>query len=180
MKLISHLSDVIFKIEKVLVIILVGLMFISITTGVLFRYFLKMPLHWADETAIFSLVWLTFIGGSMSIKQGHVASVTIFIDRLNGKLKYILLCISTILILGFGVLILLTSIKWILQPTIAFQKSPIMQIPMIYPYLSVPVGILFLCIHSLNLFVEVLMGTNPNKGLIETNQTGTLIDKEVI
>lgn len=180
MKLINVLSDIVFKIEKAFAIILVGLMFISLTAGVLFRYFLVMPLHWADEIAIFSLVWLTFIGGSMSMKQGNVAAVTVFVDRLNGKLRYVLLCISAVMVLGFGILLLLASIKWILQPTIAFQKSPIMQIPMIYPYLSVPVGILFLCIHSLNLFVETLMGTNQSEDLMELNRTDALADEEVI
>lgn len=179
MKLINYLSDIVFKIEKISAIILVGVMFISLTAGVLFRYFFKMPLHWADETAIFSLVWLTFIGGSMSIKHGHLAAVTIFMDRLPGRLRHILLCVSTTLVLGFGILLFLVSIEWVLQPTITFQKSPIMEIPMIYPYLSVPVGMLFLCIHSLNLVAKTLMGTDQAETLTETGRTNSLADEVV-
>jgi TRAP-type C4-dicarboxylate transport system permease small subunit len=180
LKLVNNLSDIVFKIEKVFVIILVGLMFTSLTAGVLFRYFLKMPLHWADETAIFSLVWLTFIGGSMSIKHGHLAAVTIFVDRLPGRLRHILLCISTTLVLGFGILLLVVSIEWVLQPTIAFQKSPIMEVPMIYPYLSVPIGMLFLCIHSLNLVVKTLTGTNQTENLTETDRATNSLADEVV
>ncbi|OMP67236.1 TRAP transporter small permease [Domibacillus epiphyticus] len=168
MKLLNTLSDGVFKVEKAIVIVLVGVMFISLTIGVVFRYFLKMPLHWADETAIFSLVWLTFVGGSMSLKQGQIAAVTMFIDLLKGRLRHILLCFSTILVFGFGLLLLFASIHWITQPTIVFQRSSIMQIPMLYPYLSVPVGLFFFCIHSLNLCVQTIRGVENSAGHLET------------
>lgn len=185
MKIIRHLSDVVFKIEKGLVIILVALMFISLTTGVLSRYLIKIPLHWADETAIFSLVWLTFIGGSMSLKYGHISAVTIFVNCLPSKLRKILRFLSTALVLAFAILIFVLSVNWITQPTISFQKSPIMEIPMIIPYLSVPVGLLFFSIHSFKLFADNFQKSHQTIELSETieskqvKQTNTLANEGI-
>ena len=66
-------------------------MLFSLAAGVVYRYVLKSPLVWSDEVAIFSLIWLTFIGGSMSVKLGRTAVVTIFVDKFTGKVKKFLL-----------------------------------------------------------------------------------------
>lgn len=177
MKLIRKISNAVFALEKGLAILLVSMMFISLTTGVIFRYFLKLPLHWADETAIFSLVWLTFIGGSMSIKQGQLAAVTMFTNRFSERIRNLFLCVSNTLVLIFGILFLIISIKWIFQPTIGFQKSPIMQIPMIYPYLSVPIGLLFLCIHSLHSFMETVIAVRQTETASKAEKMNALPDE---
>lgn len=87
MKFIHSLSEILHSIEKILAIILCIFMLISLSLGVFYRYFLSSPLNWSDETAIFSLAWLTFIGGSMSIKRQNSAAVTLFMDKMNGKTK---------------------------------------------------------------------------------------------
>lgn len=154
MGLVSKLSDYIYSIEKVIVTILLSVMFLSLTAGVIFRYFLKSPLHWSEETAIFTLAWLTFIGGSMTIKRQQTAAVTFLMERLSGKLYYILNIIAYFIVFAFALFIFVWSIPWILSPNIVYQKSLAMQLPMIVPYLSVPVGFCFLTIHSLDLFIK--------------------------
>jgi TRAP-type C4-dicarboxylate transport system permease small subunit len=154
MTFIHRLSDLVHKVEKFIVVILGLAMLISLSAGVLFRYVLDSPLTWSDETAIFSLVWLTFIGGSMGIKTQKSAAVSIFIDRFSGKIKNILFGIGLLAALIFVAYILYLSIIWLSSPTILIQKSNSMQLPMIIPYMSVPVSFFFLTIHSLDLFLK--------------------------
>ncbi|WP_017727635.1 TRAP transporter small permease [Halalkalibacterium ligniniphilum] len=151
---ISKISDFILNIEKILVTVLLSIMFLSLTAGVVFRYFLNNPLHWSEEVAIFTLAWLTFIGGSMTIKRQQTAAVTFLMERLSGRTYYLLNLLSYLTIFVFSLFVFCFSIPWILSPNIAFQKSLAMQMPMIYPYLSVPVGFLFLTIHSLELLLK--------------------------
>ena len=154
MKLIHLFSDWLHKVEKVLAIIICAVMLISLSAGVLFRYVLSAPLTWSDETAIFSLVWLTFIGGSMSIKQQNSAAVTIFMDRFRGKVRTILLGISFLVVLLFVGYIFYQSIIWLSGPTILMQYSNSMRMPMIFAYLSVPVCFFFILVHSLDLLIR--------------------------
>ncbi len=154
MAFIHWLSNVIFKLEKILAIILGLVMLVSLATGVFFRYVLKSPLHWSDETAIFVLVWLTFIGGSMSIKMGKTATITIFVDRLKGSLKRFFMGLSFLLIFVFSAYLLYLSVIWLSSPNILVQRSSSMNMPMIYAYLSVPVSFLFISIHAMDLLVQ--------------------------
>lgn len=155
MKLLSKLSDGIYKIEKWLATLLGILILVSLSAGVLYRYVLSSPLTWADETAIFSLVWMTFIGGSMSIKRQDSPTITLFMDKMmDGTAKKILVGIGLLSVLAFVAYIFYLSIEWLSSPTIMIQKSNSMQMPMIYAYLSVPVSFFFMCIHSLDLLVK--------------------------
>ncbi|MEC1720780.1 TRAP transporter small permease [Schinkia azotoformans] len=154
MNFIHLLSDWLHKVEKLLAIILCTVMLISLSAGVFYRYVLSAPLTWSDETAIFSLVWLTFIGGSMSIKQQNSAAVTIFMDRFSGKARMILLGISFLVVLLFVGYIFYQSVIWLSGPTIMIQYSNSMRMPMIFAYLSVPVSFFFLIVHSLDLIVK--------------------------
>jgi TRAP-type C4-dicarboxylate transport system permease small subunit len=154
MVFISKLSDWVFSLEKLISILLGTLMLVSLFLGVVFRYVFDSPLIWSDETAIYSLVWLTFIGGSMAIKRQESAAVSLLMDKISGNLKVILIAISLLTVILFATLILYLSVKWLSSPTILLQKSNSMKMPMIIAYLSVPVSFVFILIHSLNLFVS--------------------------
>ena len=118
MKVINKLSDVVFNIEKVLAIILATGLLVSLAGGVLFRYFLKSPLFWSDELAIFCLIWITFIGGSMRLKLKESPSITILTDLVPLKVKKVLNIISNIVLLAFVGYILYLSFQWISMPNI--------------------------------------------------------------
>lgn len=151
---IERLSDWVFKVEKVLVMILLGIMFVSLTAGVIFRYYLNSPLLWSDEVAIFSLIWLTFVGGSMSIKRQQSAAVSLLTDRLKGRWKKIVYIFGFAVVALFCAYLLYISYHWLSSPNIQIQRSSAMQLPLIYVYISVPVGFAFMFIHSLSLFVK--------------------------
>ncbi|NSL52943.1 TRAP transporter small permease [Calidifontibacillus erzurumensis] len=158
MKLIHQLSDWLHAVEKILAILLCTIMLISLSAGVFFRYVLSAPLTWSDETAIFSLVWLTFIGGSMGIKKQNAAAITIFLDRFTGITRTTLLGISFFTVLVFVGYIFYQSVIWLSGPTILMQYSNSMRMPMIIAYLSVPVSFFFLIVHSLDLLCKNFRG----------------------
>lgn len=155
MNVIKKLSDIVFRIEKVLAVILGTAMFLSLFLGFLFRYVFSSPLLWSNEVAIFSLIWLTLIGASMGVKTGQTAMITMFVDRFRGSNAYKWMIVTSFFILIiFAVYILYLSYNWLSSPNIYVQSSGSMGLPMIYPYLSVPVGFLFLLIHATSKFIE--------------------------
>lgn len=129
---------------------------VSLSGGVLYRYVLSSPLIWSDEMAIFSLAWLTFIGGSMGIKRNSSPSITILTDFLNGKLKKVVLVLGFLIMVLFIGYILYLSINWLSSPNILIQKSSSMQMPKIWAYLCIPISFTFMLIHSLDLLVKGL------------------------
>jgi len=61
-----------------IVVIMMGVLFI----GVIFRYILQNPLLWTDELSRLSLIWLTFIGIAVGVKEESHACVNFFEQRL--------------------------------------------------------------------------------------------------
>lgn len=156
MRFFAKLNDIVYRIEKFLAVILLGVMTLTLIAGVIFRYFLNAPLFWSDELAMFSFVWITFLGGSMAIKRQQLAAVTIFMDRFSGRTRRVLASISLGAVAAFCLSFLALSVSWILSPTISYETSDALQIPMFYPYLSVPVGICFMSVHALFFFIQSL------------------------
>ncbi len=153
MKFVSKISNICFSFERMLAVLLFAFMSISIVLGVVFRYFLSKPLTWSDEFALFSLVWITFIGGSMSIKLNKAAAMTFVMDRVPQKVSKVLIAVGTLLMMLFGAFLLYLSLKWITSPNILLQKSQAVGIPMVIPYVAIPLGFFFMTVHALEIFL---------------------------
>src|SRR4051794_13743031 len=98
MKLIMSLSDIVNKIETVLVIILGTVLLGSLSAGVISRYVFNAPIFWSDELALFCLAWITFIGGSMSLKAKASPSITMLTDSVNKRFRKIIQVIATFIL----------------------------------------------------------------------------------
>jgi len=149
--------------EKIIVIILLPMLLLSLFADVLFRYAFNSPLLWAQEVALFTFIFASFIGASMSVKLREAVTVTILVDRLNDTLRNVLIIIGLFISLLFTVGLFYLSIKWISNPNILHQKSVTSQIPMIFPYLSIPIGFLFMVIHFIHLLIDSLRVASERK-----------------
>lgn len=155
MKIVKKINNFVFSIEKILAIILAIGLLVSLAAGVFFRYVLKNPLFWSDELAIFCLIWITFIGGSLSLKEKASPSITILTDLVPIKYKKYVQALSNIILLAFVAYILYLAIVWISMPSILVQTSTAMNIPKIYFYFSIPVSFVFSVFHVLaNIFID--------------------------
>lgn len=146
------LSSTIEKIEKLLSILLLICMTILIFVAVIYRYFLKDPIFWANEASLFMMAWLTFLGGSLGLKYRSQASITFIIERCTTKVRTIIQWVSTVIILIALAILIYYSAFWVVDS--ASLKSSSMRIPMWIPYSSVPVGLSFAWIHLVNNWLQ--------------------------
>lgn len=158
----TMISNIIGSIEKVTTIILMAAITLVLFSNVVFRYFLKDPIFWANEASIFMMAWVTFLGGSLSLKYKSQASITFLVNRFSDRIKKTLNIVTNIVILiALGFLIYI-SFDWIFSLT--GTKSSSMRIPMWIPYLSVPVGLTFSFVHILSHVFEYLRNTSNEHG----------------
>src|SRR5690625_5439094 len=132
-------SNLIGSVEKLITIILMAAITIVLFCNVIFRYFLKDPIFWANEASIFMMAWVTFLGGSLSLKNKSQASITFLVNQFTEKNRRILNILTHIVILASLGFLIYISFDWIFSLT--GTKSSSMRIPMWIPYLSVPVGL---------------------------------------
>jgi TRAP-type C4-dicarboxylate transport system permease small subunit len=154
LKLIRKLSDFIYSIEKILAFLLALTLLLAMVGGFFFRYVLKSPLFWSDELAIFCLIWITFIGASMVLKEKTSPTITFLIDSVPKRFKKYFLIVSNIVLLAFVGYVLYLAINWISTPNILVQRSTSMDMPKIYFYLSIPISFAFSTIHVMNNVIE--------------------------
>lgn len=160
MKIIRFISDFIYRIEKMLAFLLALTLLIAMVGGFLFRYVFKSPLFWSDELAIFCLIWITFIGGSIVLKEKTSPTITFLIDSVPKRFKKYFFMVSNIVLLAFVGYVLYLAIDWITMPNIFVQKSTSMNIPKIYFYFSIPLSFAFSTIHVIHNVLEAF----TNKG----------------
>lgn len=167
MKIMALISDTLFKFEKILSVILMSVMLGSIALGVTFRYVVGNPLTWSDELAVYMLIWLTFVGGSMSLKTGRAASLDLVFDRMNLLWKRIFLIVGYISLIIFAVIAAYVAIQWITNPSVKTSLSPGLKISMFLPYLAVPFGLVCLLVHAINHLIQAFTYTENNAVEVE-------------
>ena len=164
----TKLSNVITKIEEVIMAVLMGILTVIMVVAVIFRYFLANPIPWATEVSIYLFIWFSFIGGSWGLKFGTQAAVTFLLDALSENKKRILKIVQDIIMLLFLVIILFYSMKWLMLPSTMLQKSISLGIPMWIPYSAVPTGILFATVHIIARLIRLF----KNEETLQENEIG--------
>lgn len=163
--LLTKFSNLLTKLEEVMMAILMGALAILMIAAVCYRYFLKDPIPWAGEVSIFLLIWTSFIGGSWGLKYGTQASVTFLYDALSDNKKKWLRSAQDFTMLVFLGVLIFYSMKWMMLPSMQIQKSSALQIPMWIPYSAVPIGLIFAFIHILSRFSNSLVnGETESEG----------------
>lgn len=77
-----QLSEVVLAAEKAMVSFLMAMVLILILLNVVTRY-AGAPLYWVDEAAVYTMVWLAFVGASALTRLRLDFSVTLLSDRLS-------------------------------------------------------------------------------------------------
>ena len=122
-----------------LVIGFFGYMAVMVLAQVIGRYLFNYSIDWAAETAIFAQIWMIFLAAGLAMRQKLHVSV----DALTNVLP--------VPILRFFTIIIAVPCLWFLWQAIVgsltlinvgqIQTSPVLQIPMWIPYLSLPLGL---------------------------------------
>lgn len=166
MKFFGGISNFIYKIEKLLINILIPIVLISMVTDIVLRYFFGFPTRWGQELSLYTFVWSTFIGASMSIKTKQAVSMTLVVDKVRTLWRNIFILLGLILSALFTLFMLYLSIGWITAPGIAHQYTATSRIPMIYLYTCIPISLTFISIHLINWIFEVITASR-NREVIE-------------
>lgn len=142
--------------EEIFISVAMGY-FVAVTIlQIIFRFILKMPASWTEETAKYAFIWMTFVGSSIGAKiQSHIR-VDMFENSLKGKFKLIINCINQFIFLVFAVIMTVVGIGMCISLVSRPQLSPALKIPMQWIYAALPVGMGLMSIRILvNLFFQI-------------------------
>lgn len=105
------LSTQVLRTEKLLLTALMSLLVVLILLNVVTRYS-GMPIYWIDEAAVYTVVWLTFVGASVMTRLRMDFAVGLLTDQFGPRSARVAKVIATSGVLLFGVAMLVMCWVW--------------------------------------------------------------------
>ncbi|CAN7436740.1 TRAP transporter small permease [Acidovorax sp. LjRoot74] len=105
------LSSHILRTERQVLTGLMTLLVLLILLNVVTRY-TGMPIYWVDEAAVYTVVWLTFVGASIMTRLRMDFAVTMLTDHLGARGAQAFKVVATSGVLLFGLAMLVMCWVW--------------------------------------------------------------------
>lgn len=178
---VTAISEAILYVERIaigaLMALLTGLILLNVAT----RYS-GAPLYWVDESAIFTTVWLTFIGASAMSRLRLDFSMTLLTEHLSPRGAMAMRVLATLCVLGFG--LSLAAMCWVWMDPVGIagagfdgkeyggatfnflytERTQTLNWPSWIVYLVVPFFALALTLHSMaNLVEDLGLSARPDR-----------------
>ena len=130
----------------------------TMATNVFCRSVLKFSLYWGDELTQVLMVWLTFLGAAVAIREHAHYRFDYISQKLRGRIKRlyqlttkIIVLVTIILLLYWSTLITIGIRSWIM-PAMEYSRA--------WVYGACPVGCVFMLIYCIRDLVSFIKGTS--------------------
>ena len=138
------------------------ILFLIVNLGVFSRYLFQAPFVWTEELALFLLVWMVFLAGSVLIRSWENVRVTFFIEKLPPRMMVTVEFASKLLVLAFLCFILVVAARIIPQvgPT---EMAPALNVSMLFPQMGLVVGFALMVVQMVGLMLEAVVTRRSRK-----------------
>ncbi|MEX0730801.1 MAG: TRAP transporter small permease subunit [Aquisalimonadaceae bacterium] len=128
------------KLEDALSIVLYGYIITIVFLEVIYRYGLNNSIVWAEETAIYAFIWLTYISMAAVAKSRSHLCFTLIRDALPRPLQLALLLLSDVLLIVVSTVIIVYAYDGV-SLNILFEQEMIgLRLPLWVATIAVPAG----------------------------------------
>jgi TRAP-type transport system small permease protein len=120
-----------------------------VLVAVAVRYFgvFGGSLHWTDELARFTTIWMVMLGSVVAFERGAHTAVDMLPERLPPRVATLIRQLAHLVSAVF--LVILAWQGWVLAMRTLRQVSPALGLPMGYVYLAVPVGAALMALQAI-------------------------------
>ncbi|MEW6622776.1 MAG: TRAP transporter small permease [Bacillota bacterium] len=139
--------------------------------NVVLRYIFSNSIPWAEEIIRYAIVWVTFLGGSLCVKNRLHVGIDILVVIVPPFVKRILMLIAQLSSAVFTGFITIYGLQNTMLVVETAQKSPAMMMPMWILYMSLPLGSALMTIRFLivawNLVKDKEYGVQDEKAYVD-------------
>lgn len=120
------------------VIFLFAVVVVVVSAQVFSRFIVNLSIRWADELSRYAFVWLVYIGGAVTIRDGRNVCFDLFLDSRKGKSWKVVFSLVTVISMVF--LALMTWFGVLVCKSELTESSAIMKWPMAVVCAAIPIG----------------------------------------
>jgi TRAP-type C4-dicarboxylate transport system permease small subunit len=152
--LLRKLETVFVRTNQVLIGLMMVGMFVLVFINVVTRYIFGFSFATTEEISTFLMIWITYLGAGLALREGRLAAIDLFQDFLPHKTRRIVRALlGVVILIFFGLLAYygarMAQFGWA-------QETWATQIPRGIPYLAVPIGAVVFGLHLVLMFREWL------------------------
>lgn len=148
--ILVRLESALVKINRWFVGVMLGVMFLLVFANVVSRYCLGFSIAASEEISTFLMIWITYLGAGLALREGKLASIDALQDRLPPLFVKPVRMILGILSIAFFTLLAFYAIRFV---SLGWsQETFALMIPRGIPYLVLPAGALLFALHFLLFF----------------------------
>ena len=140
--------------------------------NVVLRYGFGMSLAWAEEVSRYMMIWLSFLGAGLALREGAHIAVETLPDSLSPALARVVRGLVVLLMAAFLALIL--WLGWQYAQFAMMQRTPVLRLPVGYIYLAIPVGMALMLIHLLLVARRYVLTDRTDDEKIRAMEAGSL------
>lgn len=144
----QKLSLILYKYSSWFLSLLVGVMVFVTLLEVGSRNLFNHSFVWSEELSRFLLIWITFIGASVVYKRGELVALD-GMGKLPDKIRLYVYILTQIIVVVFIAFLAYLGFGTTFSKTVVMQTATGLRISMMYPYLAIPIGMLFMLIHAI-------------------------------
>lgn len=148
---IDKALEVVFKIMKVLLILVLVSMVVILMAHIIFRYVLNDSLTWSEELLKIMLVWFGMMSVAvLAARREHVA-IVVFKEHMPKKVQNFLTKLTQLIIVGICILMVVIGIQYCTKA--GFRLTPALRIPYAWAYAAIPVAFVPVTLFELRNFI---------------------------
>ena len=152
-KMLRRLDRIVTYIEEWTLFVIVMAALISLFANVILRYGFNYTLAWSEELVRIVIIYSTFIGASVAIKQRSMIRIDAVV-QIFPRLKSGLTFYSNILMLVFAGMMVFYGYQMAHLQFMTQQKTIIMQIPLVIIYTIMPVMGIMVFIRTVQVMIQ--------------------------
>ncbi len=150
--MLRKLEIVFVRANQLLIGVMMGVMFVLVFINVVTRYIFGFSFATTEEISTFLMIWITYMGAGLALREGRLAAIDLFQDMLPPKARPAMRAfLGVTILLFFGILayygVKMVQFGWA-------QETWATQIPRGIPYLAIPIGAAVFGLHLVLMFRE--------------------------
>jgi len=158
------------RVLETLLFVILATMVAVVSAAVVWRYLLRSPISWADELASILMVWFTFLGAAIGMRDRAHYAFDYFVTALPVPAKRFVLLLGQLvaITISIGLLYWSAQISFLLRQ----WTTPALEISRALVYSACPVGTCFILLYAVRDLVYHLKGEPLHTGTATSEESG--------
>ena len=138
------------KFLDALCVVCMALILLLVVLQVVMRYVFNSPLTWSEELAVYIMVWMTFAGSVICMRDKEHVEVTILVDYLPRGLQKLALVFSRLVSVVFLLVVIYYGFDFVLENRTVVSVANNLNMALVYSIIPLScLGMLYYVVRSM-------------------------------